>query len=459
MPRGRGWGLRLAVFLLTLVASLALGRPAVASPTSPAPSPSGTPAPVRLVLYWGDGCPRCEAEQKFLDELQEQHPTLVVERYEVWKNADNRKRFEAEAERRGVTAQAVPTTFLGARTWVGFTDSIGKSIRAAVERGLAGGDTGSGVTGSGDEGTCDVSEGCTVPPPGSTEADTAVDVPLLGSVDVGHQSLVLSTLLIGFLDGFNPCSLWAISILLAVVLRTGSRRRVLAVGSTFLVVTAGLYAVYMAGIYTALTFIAVMTWVRLGIAGIAGVFGVVNIKDYFWYRRGVSLSIPESSKPGIYKRVRDIARGASLPATLAATVALAVGVSLLETPCTAGFPVLWTSLLAANNVPLGESALLFVVYMVPFLIDELVVFAAAVVTMRVAKVQERHGRLLKLIGGTVMLSLAVVMVVDYELMNSITGATLVFATAILVAALVHRTVGQRLGLRGRPSEPLTRVGS
>lgn len=457
--RGRGPGLAalLAALVLALTTAFAVGltaRAPAAVAATPAPAPSATPATVTLVLYWGDGCPRCEAEQKFLDDLQASRPRLVVERHEVWKHPADRKRFEDEAARRGLTARSVPTTFLGARTWVGFTDSIGKSITAAVDRALVGGGTGAGVTGSGEDGTCDLSEGCPVP----TGSDTSVDVPLLGAVDVQNHSLLLSTLLIGFLDGFNPCSLWAISILLAVVLRTGSRRRVIAVGTTFLVVTAGLYAVYMAGIYTALTFVAVMTWIRVGVAAVAGTFGVINIKDYFWFRRGVSLSIPEGGKPGIYRRARLVAQGASLPAVLAATVGLAVGVSLLETPCTAGFPVLWTSLLAANHVPFAESAALFVVYMVPFLIDELAVFVAAVVTMRVAKVQERHGRLLKLVGGTVMLALAVVMLVDFDLMNSVVGATFVFAVSIGAAVLVHLTVGRRLGLRDRSAEPLTRVG-
>lgn len=117
--------------------------------------------------------------------------------------------------------------------------------------------------------------------------------------------------------------------------------------------------------------------------------------------------------------------------------------SLLETPCTAGFPVLWTSLLAANDVSFAGAAALFVLYMIPFLLDEIGVFVAAVVTMRAARLQEKHGRLLKLVGGVVMLALAIVMIVDYELMNSIVGATAVFAGAIGLAAAIHWAVSRR----------------
>jgi thiol-disulfide isomerase/thioredoxin len=442
---------RLALPLALVLAGSLAGAGAVGAAT-PSPSPPVPPRSVTLVLFWGDGCPKCKAERALLAELTERYPRLRVRQYEVWNDADNRAYFERYAEQRGVSAQAVPTTFVGERVWVGFTDEVGADIQRTVRAALAGREpTGQGAGG----GTCKVDEGasCKVRPEGGV--DSTVNVPGIGDVDLGGRSLVLSTLVIGALDGINPCSLWVISILLAMVLRTGSRRRVLAVGSMFLFVTAGLYALYIGGVYTALAYVAVLGWIQLVVAAVAGGFGAVNVKDYFWPKRGVSMSIPESGKPGIYRRIRTVAASGSLPMALGATVVLAAGVSLLETPCTAGFPVLWASLLSANDVGFAQAAGLFVLYMVPFLADELLVFGAAVLTMRAAKLQEKHGRVLKLLGGTVMLTLAVVMLVDPELMNSVVGATLVFAGAIGLAVLVHVTYG-RLH-RPRPDHP-TAVG-
>lgn len=422
--------------LAALVLAGSIGVTGTALASSPSPSPPEAPRTVTLVLFWGDGCPKCKAERAFLGDLTARYPRLRVRQYEVWKDEDNRAYFERYAEARGVTAQAVPTTFVGERVWVGYTDEVGSDIERTVRAALAGRTPSGQGTGGG---TCKVDEGasCKVDPGGGV--DSTVNVPGLGDVDLGGRSLVLSTLVIGALDGINPCSLWVISILLAMVLRTGSRRRVLAVGSTFLVVTAGLYALYIGGVYTALAYVAFLGWIRLVIAAVAGGFGVVNVKDYFWPKRGLSMSIPESGKPGIYRRIRTVAASGSLPMALGATVVLAAGVSLLETPCTAGFPVLWASLLAANDVGFGQAAALFVLYMLPFLADELLVFGAAVFTMRAAKLQEKHGRVLKLLGGTVMLALAVVMLVQPEVMNSVLGATLVFGGSIGLALLVHVT--------------------
>lgn len=276
---------------------------------------------------------------------------------------------------------------------------------------------------------------------GSVEITSEViDLPLIGPVDVGGSSLLVATFLIALVDGVNPCSLWVLSILLALVLRTGSRGRVLAIGGTFLVVTTLLYGLYIGGIYGFLSQVSNLTWIRIVMAVVALAFGIINLKDYFWYKRGISLTIPERKKPGLYHRMREVAGSSeSLPVALTGTAVLAVGVSVLETPCTAGYPLLWSNLLTANDVGLAAAVPLFALYMVVFLIDELAVFGAAVVAMRALKLEERAGRLLKLVGGTIMITLAATLIFFPEAMNSVTGAVAVFGAALLAVVAVVAT--------------------
>lgn len=389
--------------------------------------------PVELTLYWGDGCPRCEEEQAFLAELVEEQPSLTVTALEVWFDDENRELFTAAGQELGFDASSVPTTVIGDRVWIGFTDAIGESIADAVGLAAAGEEPSPGVYGTAGAGTCSPDElTC------STEDEPAsVDVPLVGEVGLADRSLLVSTLVIGFVDGVNPCSLWVISVLLTIVVRTASRRRVLVIGSVFLAVTAGMYALYMAGIYSALSVVRHLGAIQVAVALAAGIFGAVSVKDYFAFKKGLSFTIKDSAKPGIYARVRAAAGQRALLPALLATVTLAVAVSLLETPCTAGFPVLWTGLLQANGVPPLEAAGLFVVYMIPFLLDELLVFGLAVVTMRAAKMQEKHGQLLKLVAGVTMLALAAAMAIDPTLMEDPLGALVLFAGAFAVAGLVH----------------------
>jgi glutaredoxin len=408
----------IAVVLIALVALMAGAWSANAAEAAPEKT-------VELVLFWGDGCPHCEAERQWLEQAQEDYPQLQVTQHEVWYDEANRELLMETADRMGFEVSGVPTTIIGDAHWVGFSDSVQAQMEAVIAEG---GGSGTGVDGS----TSDL------------------EVPLVGSVDLRDHSLVLSTLLIGFVDGVNPCSLWVISVLLAIVVRTGSRRRVLAIGSAFLLVTAGMYAVYMAGIYSAMSVVGHLGAIQVVIAVVAGIFGVVSVKDYFAFKKGLSFTIRDSSKPGIYRRMRAAAGQHDLLPALAATVTLAVGVSLLETPCTAGFPVLWTGLLAANGVQAAEAAMLFVLYMLPFLIDEFIVFGVAVVTLRATKMQERHGRLLKLVAGTTMLALAGTVLIRPETMNDPVEATLVFVAAFAVTALVHLLVRRRAYRLGTP---------
>jgi hypothetical protein len=131
-----------------------------------------------------------------------------------------------------------------------------------------------------------------------------------------------------------------------------------------------------------------------------------------------------------------IDKGDSMPAMIGATAVLAGGVSLVEFGCTAGFPVLWTNLLKSHDAGIMAFLLLLLLYMFIYQIDELAIFLFAVFTLRATKIQEKQGRILKLGSGVLMLALAGVMIIDPEIMSSVTGALLVFGGAIGVAALV-----------------------
>jgi len=357
------------------------------------------------------------------------------------------------AAKSGFRAGGVPTFFLGDQHWVGFVEpTTGRQLEAAVVRCLADGcpDAGAGVIGPASAQPRHPEPAAQGPGPGAE----IIHLPIVGDIDAGHQSLAVTTLLIAAVDGFNPCSLWVLSVLLALTLRTGSRRMIATIGLVFIFVTALVYALFIAGLFSVFTVLTLAPWVRTAVAVIAGVFGVINIKDFFWFKKGVSLTIPEGSKPGIYQRMRGVLAAAdSMPALVSATALLAAGVSFVELACTAGFPVLWTNLVAAQQVTPFVFVLLLALYMLVYQLDELMIFGGAVITMRATKLQERQGRLLKLVGGMVMLSLAAVMLVNPELMNDVRTALLVFggAGAAALLVLLVRSLVLRFGPRSGTS--------
>ena len=116
-------------------------------------------------------------------------------------------------------------------------------------------------------------------------------------------------------------------------------------------------------------------------------FAVINIKDYFWYKEGVSFTIADEKKGGIARGIRRVMDSKSFWGMAAATVALAAGVSLVEFTCTAGFPVMWSNIMAAQNVSPLNFALLLLLYMVIYQLDELVIFLVAVFTLKASRLE------------------------------------------------------------------------
>ena len=283
------------------------------------------------------------------------------------------------------------------------------------------------------------------------ETSEQLVVPWLGTIDLAAQSLVASTALIAFVDGFNPCSLWVLSVLLALTLNSGSRRKVFLVGFVFLLVTSLVYMAFITGLFTMFTVISFVGWIQIVVALVALFFAAVNIKDYFWYKEGISFTIADEQKPGIYRGMRRVLNaGDSTWGVVGATVVLAAGVSLVEFSCTAGFPVLWTNLLITQEVTALTFGLLLLLYMLIYQLDELAIFLVAVFTLKASKLEEKQGRILKLIGGMLMLTLAAVMLINPAWMNQLSSSLIVFGIAFAGTALVllvHRKILPHFGIR------------
>lgn len=413
LPRRPGGPAIVLVVLEFVLVGLVLALPA--GPVRGSPAAAGESSPT-VVLFHGEGCPHCVAERAWLQELAIEYPGLRIEQYEVWNDESNRQVLRQYADELGFEPSGVPVTIVADQVWIGFSDTVVAEIESVV------------AAASADSGAPTQIE----PTPAST-----VDVPLLGTVTLTGSSLVVSTALIGFADGINPCSLWVLAVLLAIVLHSGSRGRVLLVGSTFLLVTAAMYGLYIAGMYSALDYVSGLTWIRAAVALVALALGALQLKDGIAPGIGPSLSISPSRRPRLYRTMRGVSRtDRGLLPTLAGTAALAVGVSLLETPCTAGLPLMWTSMLADQEVVTAAAIALFGIYMAVFLLDELVLFGVAVVTMRATHVQRGQGQALKIISGSLLITLATVMLLAPTAMTQAGTSLLVFAVAGVLALVV-----------------------
>jgi len=141
--------------------------------------------------------------------------------------------------------------------------------------------------------------------------------------------------------------------------------------------------------------------------------------------------------------------GQSFWGLVGGTIVLAAGVSLVEFSCTAGFPVLWSNLLVSQSVAPALFVVLLLVYLLIYQLDELGIFLIAVFSMRASRLEEKQGRILKLVGGILMLTLAGVMLIKPSLMNELSSSLMIFGVAFGITTLVlliHRLILPKLGI-------------
>jgi cytochrome c biogenesis protein CcdA/glutaredoxin len=407
------------------------------------PAFAETGNPVHAYVFKSATCPHCQAQRPWMEALDRAAPEFEAEFFEIVATREHHDMLRRMAAAHDVTPGSVPMAFIGGRVWVGDSPQIRNEIEDHVARCI--------------EQACPDSLALSMPDAEQDQAESkaasVINIPLLGTVDLSYQPLLLSTAIIAFVDGFNPCSLWLLSILIALVLHSGSRKRVMIVGLTFLTITAAIYGMFMVGVFSVLAYASFLPWMYWIVAGFALVFGLVNVKDYFYFKKGLSFTISDKHKPGIFRNFRELMTNGKSPLALAgATAVMASGIALIELPCTAGFPVIWSGLVSSHEVGAWGFAMLLAVYLVIYLLDELIVFGVAVVKLRIDRFEERHARILKLIGGVVMVALAIVLITEPEIMSNAGQAMAVFALAFLVSALIV-FVDRKLVTRLSKSEP------
>lgn len=360
---------------LALVGSLvAAARPAgadgsgVAKATGSARDPSSRP---RLLFFWGVGCPHCEEAKPFVRALAGERSDVDIEWIEVRQDPAGRERFRSEAARLRIEPAGVPTFVVGDRYVVGFwAGASEREIRALLDV-------------------------ATAPRP--------ITLPLVGTVDPARVPFPIFTLLIGLVDGINPCAMWVLLVMLGVLVRARSRARIALFGGTFVVMSGVVYFLFMTawvGLFTLTAGLSRGVTIALGVVLVA--MGLINLKEIVWFRRGPSLMVPDRAKPGLFRRMRAVAGAASLPAAMIGIAGLAFVVNLIELGCTLGLPAVYTRLLTLRQTGAGARigwlALYNAAYVVPLALI-VVIYAA---TLHRLTIGERGAKVLKGVSGALL---------------------------------------------------------
>lgn len=366
---------------------------------------------IRLYLFHSSSCPHCKAEIEFLESIKDDYPSLKVIQYEVSENEMNYNFYNKVLKKTGINATGVPFTLIGTDYYVGFDENTGtdKEIKKSIEKFLNGDYVDVIAKIKNDEDISDIKY--------NADSSDEKEIPILGKIDSKSVSLPILSIVMGALDGFNPCAMWVLLFLITMLFNMKDKKKMWILGLTFLGTSALVYLLIMlAWLKVAVSFTTVK-WIRVLIALVALCGGIVNLNSY---RKSIQNKtdgcevVDDKKRKKTFKKIKDIVNEKKFILSLIGVITLAVSVNFIELACSAGLPLIFTQVLALNNLSTLEYGIYMLLYILFFLLDDIVVFVIAMFTLNVKGISSKYGKYSHLVGGIIMVLIAVLMLFKPE---------------------------------------------
>ncbi|MCX6776064.1 MAG: hypothetical protein NT130_04430 [Candidatus Micrarchaeota archaeon] len=379
----------LNIFLLALVILLL-----------PATAQAGN---VTIYFFYSTTCPHCHEESLALAKLGSQYPSLEIKSFAVDISNENKQLLERFMKAYSIKDEQVPQTYIGDKVIIGYGsyNTHGKLIEEMVS--------------NCSHDPCADSYLNVLRSEGNQSLNTTIlesyliEYPIFGTIDMRTVSLPALSVLIGLLDGFNPCAMWVLIYLIMMLAGTRDRWKMILIVGTFVLASGVWYFLIMAAWLNLFLFIGMMDITRIIVGIIAVGAGLMNLRDYITLPKAVCKVTDAVSKSRIMTRVEEIAKPSFVPATMLGIIVLAFTVNTIEFACSAGFPATFTRILALNKLPALEYYLYILVYIFSYMLDDIILFSVAVITLSSSDFSSKYGKFSQVVGGAVLLLLGLLL--------------------------------------------------
>jgi thiol-disulfide isomerase/thioredoxin len=362
--------------------------------------------PVTVYLFWTTGCPHCAHEKEFLAALKRRDQAIKVVALEVSGSRENRELFQKVGEILQADVSGVPFTVIGHQYVIGWQDesTTGRAIETAI---------GEARSRGAPDLVADLLAAPGPRPPGGADKPAVPEtltLPVVGQVHLKYLSLGAITVLIGGLDGFNPCAMWVMVFLINLLLGMENRRRMWVLGSAFIIASGTVYFLFMAAWLNILIFLGFIFWIRIIIGCVALAAGGYNLSEYWNDVSGACTLRQGTRRQRTMDRLKAVISLQNFWLALGGIVLLSFLVNLVELICSAGFPVVYLQILSLTPMPFWQYYLYLLLYIVVFMLDDIIVFVVAMITLQLMGVTTRYKRFSNLIGGVLMLVLGLLLI-------------------------------------------------
>ncbi len=386
------------------------------------PAPSSAPEPVAtsessVFMFGREDCGFCQAQFDFMaaEDIEYRYLDIV-------KDPEAKRYFDAITEKHDIS-KVTPVTVIGSRVIVGFNgpNTTGASILAAIEQEqdsdirtldahLERAPQQETVVGGGCTGlACETGQG----------GGYVFDLPFLGTVDLQSFSLFTLSIVLGVIDGFNPCAMWVLVTFLMLLSQAGSRQKMIFLAGLFIIAQGIMYNLILNVWYQTWDFVALDQYVTPLVGFIALGGGLFFL--WRWHKNKrmelvCDISDIETQAKTIDKFKAIVHRPVTI-ASIGAILLIAFSINIIEFACSIGIPQAYTKILELNALTFLERQWYILLFTLGYMFDDLVVFALAI--WGFSKLQAHGAKYAQwslLIGGALMLVLGLILILNPQLL-------------------------------------------
>lgn len=349
---------------------------------------------IELKFYYGIGCPHCVLEKEFLKKIEAKYQNkLSISEYEIYYNQENAKIFGDLVKELKIEIAGVPLLLVNDDYVLGYdsNETTGRVIEEKIKKIL-----------------------------GDEKIDENLPAPIYlnifsKKINLKSVSLPIATILIAFVDGFNPCAMWILIFLITMLINMKDKKKLFLLGTTFILVSGLIYLVFLSAWFNFFKFIGYVYWIKVIIGIVAIISGILHIKSGL-FSKGECKATNTSQRQKIIQKVKNVLNQKKLFLSLIGIISLAISVNLIEIVCSAGLPAVYTNLLSTIKLSTFEYYFYLLLYVLVFMLDDLIIFFIAIKTFEVSGISKKYTKLSGIVGGIIILIIGIILIIKPELL-------------------------------------------
>lgn len=387
---------------------------------------------IRINFFWAKGCPHCAKEKEFLDTLNQKYDNLEIYSREITGNKHNTQLLVNIGETLDKDTRGVPFTIIGKdNVIIGYQNetTTGKDIEDYVKKLQETQNYEDIITSLGLEYQIEplpknivkqekISNECQDKQcPAQPHIDNdQINLPILGKIHYKKFSLPVLTFIIALLDGFNPCAMWVLVFLISLLLGMKDRKKMWILGTAFIITSGLVYFLFLSAWLNLFLFLGFISWLRLVIGIFAIAMGIYQLRDFWVNKDGACKVTNQNQKKKIIQKMKQVTNQKKFLLALSGIIVIAVVVNLIELVCSAGLPAIYTNVLTMSHLPNWQYYLYLVFYIIIFMLDDMVIFSIAMLSLKQVGIEGRYARFSHLIGGSLILLIGILMLIKPDLL-------------------------------------------